>query len=150
MNHRREDLARQALLAREDCRLGLTALAKDLAVFASDIADMEQAVDQLEAKRAETRQRLADQLAADGASAGAGEDSGFVHGTDRRIDHIARMEQRTAFAADDSVPCHGHAAVDREIETMRRGKVVEAELAALRAETAERRPRKTRSRSKAA
>lgn len=132
MDNRREDLARQALLAREDCRKGLDALSTEIATLANDIADMELALDQLEAKRTDTRQRLADQLAADGESAAAPGESGFARRTDRRMDHITKMEQRTNFATEDSGVCRGNAAVDREIEEVRRAKTVDAELAVLR------------------
>ena len=53
------------------------------------------------------------------------------------MDHIARMEQRTHFATDESAACRGHAAVDRAIEEMRRAAVVDAELASLRESRAE-------------
>lgn len=132
MDNRREDLARQALLAREDCRKGLDALRADIATLAGDIADMEQALDELEAKRTDTRQRLTDQLAADGERSGATGESGFARRTEQHMDHIARMEQRTQFASEDSAACRGHATVDREIEEMHRASTVDAELAAMR------------------
>lgn len=132
MDHRREDLARQALLAREDCRNGLVALGTEIATSAGDMADMEQALDQLEAKRIETRQRLADQLAADGERKDSGGESEFAQRIDRRMDYIARMEQRTNFAADDAAPCRRNAAVEREIEEMRHNRAVDGELAAMR------------------
>lgn len=132
MDNRREDLARQALLAREDCRTEVDKLRADAVTFAADIAKMEKSLKELEAKRSEARQRLADGLLAGGEGGGAGGESGFARRTVRRMDHIARMEQRTHFAAEDTATGRGHAAVDREIEEMRRAVAIEAELATLR------------------
>ena len=144
MDNRREDLARQALLAREDCRKGLDALRTDIATLAGEIGGMERALDELEAKRTETRQRLSDQLAAGGELTGkVDDDLGFAGRTDRRMDRIARMEQRTNFVTDESTACRGDAAVDREIDTMRRDRTIDAELAAMR-ESARLAPRPTK------
>ena len=133
MDNRREDLARQALLARDDCGKGLDALRAEIATLVDDISDMEQALDELEAKRTDTRQRLSDQLVADGERGGKAGDTGFARRTDQRMDHIARMEQRAHFVADETATCRGHAAVDREIEEMRRDRKIDADLAAMRA-----------------
>lgn len=132
MDAGREDLARQALLAREDCRAGITRLKQDIDRLAADIAEMDNAMQQLEAKREDVRKRLADQLAADGKGSGTVTQGGFAQRTERRMDHIANLERRTEFATEDSLASRGNASVEREIEEMRRARSIETELAAMR------------------
>ena len=133
MDNKREDLARQALLAREDCRAGIERLKQDIEKLSADIAEMEAAVSELEDKREDVKQRLSDQMAADGNASGkSGGGSGYASRTERRMDHIENLEKRTEFATEDSATCRGNAGVEREIEEMRRERKVEEELAALR------------------
>lgn len=136
MDAGREDLARQALLAREDCRAGIARVEQDIERLASDIGEMDSAMQQLEAKRDDVRKRLADQLAAEGNASGNVTKGGFAQRTERRMDHIADLEKRTEFATEDSLTSRGNAAVEREIEEMRRARSVDAELAAMRGSVA--------------
>lgn len=131
MDNGREDLARQSLLAREDCRAGIDRLKQDITRLKDDIRDMHSAMRELEAKRADVRTRLADQLAADGNASGCASTTGFANRTERRMDHIANLEKRTEFATEDTAANRTNASVDREIEEMRRARVVEEELAAM-------------------
>lgn len=133
MDNDREDLARQALLAREDCRAGIARVKQDIERLSADIAEMEAATRELEAKREDVRQRHADQLAADGNASGSVANSGYASRTERRMDHIETLEKRTSFATEESAVCRGNASVEREIEEMRRNRQVEEELAAMRA-----------------
>ena len=128
MDHDREDLARQALMAREDCRSSIAAMKEDIEALDAGIAEMEDAERQLEAKRADVRQRLADQRAADGKSGPAAPASR----TERRMDHIDALEKRTAFATEDGAKDCTNASVEREIEEMRRARKIDEELAAMR------------------
>ena len=132
MDNGREDLARQALLAREDCRGGIERVKQDIERLAADIADMEAAERELEAKREDVRQRYHDQRAADGDASGKAGESGYAKRTERRMDHIETLEKRTAYATEDSSECRGNASVEREIEEMRRDRKIEEELAAMR------------------
>lgn len=152
MDNGREDLARQALLAREDCRTGIDKLQQDIATLESEMTEMQEAELQLEAKRDDVRQRLADQLAADGNASGSTGQRGFASRTERRMDHIADLEKRTDFATQGSAAACSNAAVDREIEAMRRERQVEDELAAMREGAAPKKPaaKKPRKGSKAA
>ena len=136
MDAGREDLARQALLAREDCRAGIARVEQDIERLASEIGEMDSAMQQLEAKRDDVRKRLADQLAAEGNASGNVTKGGFAQRTERRMDHIADLEKRTEFATEDSLASRGNAAVEREIEEMRRARSVDAELAAMRGSAA--------------
>ena len=132
MDNGREDLARQALHAREDCRAGIERLRQDIDKLGADLAEMEAAGSQLEAKRRDVKQRIADQMAVDGDAGGKSSVGGYGSRSERRMDHIDNLEQRTAFATEDSAVCRGNVGVEREIEEMRRTRTVEEELAALR------------------
>lgn len=132
MDNGREDLARQALIAREDCRGGIDRLKQDIDKLGADMAEMEAAERELEIKRAEVKQRLSDQRASDGDASGRASAGGYASRTERRMDHIENLEKRTAFATEDSAACRGNASVEREIEGMRRERTVEEELAAMR------------------
>ena len=132
MDNGREDLARQALHAREDCRSGIERIREDIDRLGAEIAEMEAATTQLEAKRQDVKQRLADQMAADGNASSKASGGGYGTRTEQRMDHIDTLQQRTAFATEDSAACRGNASVEREIEEMRRARTVEEELAALR------------------
>ncbi|QZD90340.1 PspA/IM30 family protein [Qipengyuania aurantiaca] len=134
MDNGREDLARQALMAREDCRAGIERVKQDIDRLSADITEMEAATRELEAKREDVRQRHADQTAADGNASGSGAVSGYASRTERRMDHIETLEKRTAFATEESAPCRGNASVEREIEEMRRNRKIEEELAAMRSD----------------
>ena len=146
MDHDREDLARQALMAREDCRSSIAAMKEDIEALDVGIAEMEDAERQLEAKRADVRQRLADQRAADGKSGPAAPASR----TERRMDHIDALEKRTAFATEEGAKDCTNASVEREIEEMRRARKIDEELAAMRAGEKAKPAKKVGKRSKAA
>ena len=132
MDNGREDLARQALIAREDCRAGIDRLKQDIDKLGADMAEMEAAERELETKREEVKQRLSDQRASDGNASGRASGGGYASRTERRMDHIETLEKRTAFATEDSAACRGNASIEREIEEMRRERTVEEELAAMR------------------
>lgn len=132
MDNDREDLARQALLAREDCAAGIGRLKQDIETLEREIADIDAAVKELEAKREDVREKQRDQAAADGDAGASGSQGSFASRTDRRMDHIADLEKRTEFATEDSAQCRGNSAVDREIEEMRRERKIAAELEAMR------------------
>lgn len=144
MDHGREDLARQALMAREDCRTSIEATEREILQLEEDIAQMEEAERQLEAKRADVRRRHADQRAADDTSG----DKASASRTERRIDHIDSLEKRTAFATEDSKGACTNASVEREIEEMRRERKVEEDLAALRGVSEDKKARAKKSSAK--
>lgn len=129
MDHGREDLARQALMAREDCRSSIEVMEKDIEDLAAEIAEMEETEGQLETKREDVLQRLVDQRAVDGQSHLSAPSSR----TERRIDHIEALEKRTSFATAGSEKNCSNASVEREIEEMRRTRKIDDELAAMKA-----------------
>lgn len=132
MDHQREDLARQALLAREDCRAGIEEIKQDIATLDEELVAMHEAEIQLEAKRDSVRARMADLRAADGNASGIAARSGDSDRISNRMQHIEELEKRTDFAADDQDCRSRNASVDREIEEMSRDRAVDEELAAMR------------------
>ena len=132
MDHQREDLARQALLAREDCRAGIEEIKQDIATLDDELTAMHEAEIQLEAKRDNVRARMADLRAADGNASGIAASSGDTNRVSRRMQHIEELEKRTDFAAEDHDYRSRNASVDREIEEMSRDRAVDEELAAMR------------------
>ena len=134
MNHGREDLARQALMAREDCREKEERTGRDIASLAEDITEIEAAIGKLETKREEVRQKRADQVAAETSAAGAASHHGSR--TERRLDRIDALEKRTTFAVEEDAQTCANASIEREIEELRRGSAIEEELAAMRRDSA--------------
>lgn len=132
MDHGREDLARQALLAREDCRQAIVRLKDEIAEADANLAEIDAAVRELEVKREETRAEAKAQMAADEA-ARAGSGSGSASRAEAHLNRINTLGQRAHFAAEDEAPLRTNASVEREIEEMRRASAIEAELAALKA-----------------
>ena len=135
MNKGREDLARQALIAREDTRLAASKIEEEIAAVEASLIDMQEVEIQLEAKRDDVRMRLADQLAADRLAPVASRSDSGDRTVDRRLGQIEALEKRTGYALDGSQAAARKAAVDRELDDMRRESAVDSELAALRAES---------------
>ena len=135
MNKGREDLARQALIAREDTRLAASKIEKEIAAVEASLIDMQEVEIQLEAKRDDVRMRLADQLAADRLAPVASRSDSGDRTVDRRLGQIEALEKRTGYALDGSQAAARKAAVNRELDDMRRESAVDSELAALRAES---------------
>ncbi len=134
MDHGREDLARQALLAREDCRQTMVRLKDEIAAADANLAEIDAAVRELEVKRDETRAQAKAQMAADEA-ARTGSGGGSASRAEAHLNRINTLGQRAHFAAEDEAPLRTNASVEREIEEMRRASAIEAELAALKAGT---------------
>lgn len=130
MDHDREDLARQALLAREDCRETMAKLKDDIAKTDADLAEIDAAVKELEAKRDDTREQAMAQEAADGSHCGASH--GRASKAERHLDRISNLEKRADFATEDTAASRTNASVDREIDEMRRASAVDAELEKLK------------------
>jgi phage shock protein A len=130
MDHGREDLARQALLAREDCRQAIVRLKDEITAADANLAEIDAAVRELEVKREETRAQAKAQIAADEAARAGG---AAASRAEAHLNRINTLGQRAQFAAEDEGPARTNASVDREIEEMRRASAIEAELAALKA-----------------
>ncbi len=142
MDNGNEELARQALMAREDCRELVEQIKSDMAQATSDLSEIEEAIRELEMKREDARERAKDQAAADERS-GSGGSGGAPSKTDEQLDRISQLERRTEFATEEVAQSRGHAGINREIEEMRRKTAIDAELDALRGDSAPaKRPRR--------
>ncbi len=130
MDHGREDLARQALLAREDGRLTIATTKEEVAQAEDDLKEINSAIKELEVKREETRERAKAQLAADAENCGSPVPG--ASSAERHLDRISQMERRVDFATEDSAEARSNAGVDREIEELRRASNIDAELATMR------------------
>lgn len=126
-----EDLARQTLMAREDCRELIARTSADLSEAQADLAGIEGAIRELEIKREDARQRAQDQAAAEKRD-GKGGSICSPPSTDQRLERISRLERRTEFATDGVAQSRDQAAVNREIEAMQRASTIEAELDSMR------------------
>ena len=136
MNHGREDLARQALMAREECREKEGRTGRDIETVSEDIAEIEAAIGKLETKREEVRQKRADHVVAEGKTGEANTANHYGSRTERRMDRIDALEKRTAFAVEENADTCSSASIEREIEELRRGSAIEQELAAMRRDSA--------------
>jgi len=151
MDHGREDLARQALMAREDCTQTVATIADDLAALDIDLAEIDQAIADLEAKREDTREQARQQAQADAsavAAAGATSSAAAQSKADAHLNRISELEKRTEFATEDFASQRAHASVDEEIDAMRRASKIDAELAAMKDKAPAKAPSKRRSAKK--
>ncbi|MDN3646261.1 PspA/IM30 family protein [Pontixanthobacter aestiaquae] len=134
MDHDREDLARSALLAREDAKQQAEEQKAEASKLNDDIADAERAIEQLNAKLDETNTQLREQEAHAAAghncsSSSAGQDSA----TDKRMDRIANLERRVDHSLGDMPEtAKSNASVEAEIASMQRQASVDAELEKMR------------------
>jgi phage shock protein A len=129
MDHKREDLARAALLTREQTQAEAEKMASEARAMAAQAGEIGEVIAELEAKLSETRERIAAETAhnqalrpsADGATRG-----------ERIMDRISTLEKRVDFAAEKR-PDPAPAAIDEEIERLAREARVNEELAAMKA-----------------
>lgn len=142
MNHDREDLARQALMAREECRETIGSLKEELAKNKADGEEIDAAIGELEAKREDVREQARAQIAADADIASTGTPGIVASKADQQLSRIAVLEKRADFATEDHAEKRGHAGVDREIEEMRRQSAIDAEIAAMKPTSTKRTARK--------
>lgn len=141
LDHDREDLARSAILAKEDALRQARSKKDKAAKVRGEAREIEEAVAQLEDKLAEARARLAElenlQSAAEAVNAGSSVGSIFADRgsrTERRLESIERLEKRIDFASEGGTgsPAPSAALVDAEIARLQQDAKVDAELAALK------------------
>lgn len=141
IDHKREDLARSALLAREDGRARAKALEEEVVKVGTAIKEIEQAIADLESKREEANARLA-------AIPSSGTSSSQVSACDskaeRHLDRIDRIERRVGFA-NDGVAEPALASIDAEIAALQRDADIHAELASMKSSS---RPKPKRKKAK--
>lgn len=133
MEHGREDLARSALLARENCKLSAENHKADAESLGAKIDEAREALLQLAGKLSETDAKLREVEAAAATAAPGKQGPGSDSQNDKRLDRISELERRVALANDqhsDSPP--SHAQIEQEIAAMRRDSTIDAELEKLR------------------
>lgn len=130
MDHKREDLAHAALLAREQIAADAERAGAASRAARAEADEMGEAVAQLQAKLAETdarivkeRARAAEQRPAPTVAPSRGE---------RVLDRVEAFERRVDFAVEAKVKSTP-ASVDAEIEQLRREAKIGEELAAMKA-----------------
>ncbi len=145
MDHDREDLARQSLLARENCRETIVETENDIAAAEAEMAEIDAAIDQLETKREETRQQAKASANAEQAPRRQSEDKSSR--IDRHLDRISAMAKRAEFTAEDNERACADTHLENEVEELRRESAIDAELAKLKdapTKPPTKRPRKKR------
>jgi phage shock protein A len=143
MDHKREDLARAALLAREDVQNSADralAEADSLAAQADEVAEV---IGQLEAKLAETGERLRDETLRRRPVSPSSPGAAGSSRAERIMDGIATLEKRVDFATETRAR-PAPASVDAEIEQLAREARVRDELAAMKASAKPAAPRKAK------
>lgn len=132
MEHGREDLARQALMAREASQNAVAKARGDLAQTHRDLADIEKAMMELEAKRTEAMERARAQAEVDAANAElAGEDPDTSR-ADALRSKIAELQKRAEFAAEQFMERRGGASIDEEISEVEGKRRIDIEIEAMK------------------
>jgi phage shock protein A len=133
VDHKREDLARAALLARESGRQEAAELAAKAEAAAGRVSEIEAAIARLEAKRQDivARQR-------DAAPAPKSDDKPKDSRTAKRMDRLDAMERRVGFGASAE---KSDAEIEAEIASLGEQSAIDAEIAAMKA-PAKKAPRK--------
>ena len=130
MDHKREDLARSALLAREQTLADAETARAGAQAAQAEADQLARAMADLEAKLAETSARIAEERTRATPAAGGGAPA--ANRSERVMDRVATLEKRLDFATQPQ-PAPGPASVDAEIEQLRRDSKVSEELAAMKA-----------------
>lgn len=133
MSHSREDLARAALLERDKASQQLTTRRAELTTTEAELAEVTAALAALEAKLDEVRAKVVEAEAAriERTANARAQFTPAPSATARKLDRIATMEQRVAFAQADRVDPTS-ASVKSEIEGLIREQELKAELDELR------------------
>ena len=128
MDNKREDLARSALLTREQTLADAEAARAGAQSAQAEAQQLVRAIAELETKLAETDARIAEESAR-AASDACG---GTATRSERVMDRVATLQRRLDFATQKG-PKPARDSVDAEIEQLRRDAKVNEELAAFKA-----------------
>lgn len=134
MDHGREDLARSALLAREDERKKAASLADEAKAAEDEAREIDEVTGQLEAKLAETRAQIAALPKSDSAASNG---SDRPSKSERHLDRISTLEKRLDLADEDKAE-PAPASVDAEIARLKLDSDIDAELAAMKGKSGKR------------
>ena len=123
VDHKREDLARAALLARESERLQVDEAKAELEKLASEIGEIKTAIAELEAKRTDVTARNAERQHANTQTPSS--QTPKYNRAAKTMDRIDALDRRTSFASDVS-------AIDAQIPARSADSAIEAELSAMK------------------
>ena len=124
MDHGREDLARAALLARQEGLDKADAFKDEAAKLDDQVAQLNSAIGELEMKRGDILAEVAELRSTAGRAAPSA--FGANAQTEQRLDRIDEMERRLAFQSQESD-------TTAEIESLSHESLIEAELSAMKA-----------------
>lgn len=119
LKHEREDLARQALIAREGCHANLVDLSAELAMMQSDLARLDNAIEDLEARREDACADAAEHSAQKAHSSKRPASSTHSNKADEFMSRISELEERTGFTPDHAAQQRAQASIDAELEELR-------------------------------
>ena len=132
MEHGREDLARQALMAREASQTAVAKARADLAQTHRELADIERGMMELEAKRTEAMERARAQAEVDAANAElAGEDPDTSR-ADMLRSKIAELQKRAEFAAEQFMEKRSENSLEDEIDEVEGKRRIDIEIEAMK------------------
>ncbi|MGB3711262.1 MAG: PspA/IM30 family protein [Erythrobacter sp.] len=131
MDHDREDLARQALMAREDCREQLARAEDEVAQTSAQLAEIENAILELEKKREEVREKV--RVHSDGEPLRS-DKRARPSAANRQLHRITAMARRAEFSSADWDAC-GNPSVEHDIDDLRLERTIDAEIEKLKGET---------------
>jgi phage shock protein A len=130
MDHKREDLARAALLTREQTEADAARMAGEARAMAAQASEIGEVIAELDAKLSETRERIEAESGRSAAPRPAPEPAA-TRG-ERIMDRISTLEKCVDFAAEKKRAGPAPVAIDEEIERLAREARVDAELAAMK------------------
>lgn len=132
IDHGREDLARSALLAREGDRQRVSEAEAEAQAQVEKIAELEEAISELEAKREDMQGRIAALDSEAAASTTSASDTAKDSTVARRMDRIDALERRASFEDAAASQSADPASIEAEIAELEKASAIEAELAALK------------------
>ena len=132
MEHGREDLARQALMAREASQAAIDKARQDLAQTHRDLAEIEKTMMELEAKRAETIERARAQAEVDALNADDDGEGTLASTADALRSKIAELQKRAEFAADSFMEKRAQPSVDQDLEEVQNKRRIDIEIVAMK------------------
>lgn len=132
MQHGREDLARQALMAREASQAAVDKARQDLAATHRDLADIEKAMIELEARRTDAIERARAQAEVDALNAEMDATNPATAKADALRSKIAELQKRVEFAAEQFSEKRGPGSADGETDEAVTKRRIDIEIEAMK------------------
>ena len=132
MEHGREDLARQALMAREASQTAVAKARADLAQTHRELADIEKGMMELEAKRTEAMERVRAQAEVDAANAELTGEDPDTSRADMLRSKIAELQKRAEFAAEQFMEKRSESSLEDEIDEVQGKRRIDIEIEAMK------------------